>query len=78
MMVTVSEREKFAILEVFKVLHKVGVQVNDRKQADGAIDLAVIMLEQILDIETNRDELKVKMLAIMLEMGMLEGDATVH
>jgi hypothetical protein len=78
MMVTVSEREKFAILQVFKVLHKVGVQVNDRDQADGAIDLAVIMLEQILDIETNRDELKVKMLAIMLEMGMLEGDATVH
>jgi hypothetical protein len=76
MMVTVSEREKFAILEVFKVLHKVGVQVDSQEEAYGAIDLAVIMLEQILGIETNRDELQLKMLMIMVEMGM--GDITVH
>jgi hypothetical protein len=76
MMVTVSEREKFAILQVFKVLHKVGVQVDSQEEAYGAIDLAVIMLEQILGIETNRDELQLKMLMIMVEMGM--GDITVH
>jgi hypothetical protein len=66
-MIRISEREKSAILQVFKVLHKVGVEVNSLDEANGAIDLAVIMLEQILDIEMTRDELKLKMLSLMLE-----------
>ena len=66
-MMKVSEREKFAILQVFKVLHKVGVSVDNLEEANGAVDLARIMLEQILDIEMSNEELKLKMLSLMLE-----------
>jgi hypothetical protein len=65
-MMKISEKEKYAILQVFKVLHKVGVTVDDAQEAEDAVDLAAIMLEQILETKVDRDELKLKMLSIML------------
>jgi hypothetical protein len=72
-----GKKERVAIRGVFNAICRAGIEVNSVEEAEAAMELAARMLSYVTgEPKMTTDELKPKMLAVMLED--MASEDTVH
>jgi hypothetical protein len=74
---TDGKKERIAIRGVFQAMFRAGIEINSVEEAEAAMELATRMLSYVTgEPKMTTDELKPKMLAVMLED--MASEDTVH